>query len=455
MRGIHARMRRAHIPIREPAAGTYREGQAGMNWSEGAARDASRAGDYGRVIELARRAARMTQRQLGDACGLSQSAVSRMEKRGAGDYNMTILARAAGHLGIPPALVGLAETGAGPAAPAEGLDPVERRHFIAGALAVAAPTGHTGSLPRLPQAGADQAEVLRIATNAYRRMDAAVPARQLSDTAQGHMRLVRTVASQAPDQAARAGLAAVGSEVASLAEWLSWDMADAGSARTWYGAAIKAVRRSQNRLLIAYQQGSLAQFEVEAGNVAQGLSLIRGARRQLGADRPATAAAWLSALEAVAHATAGDERAADRALLASASEVELIPREDTPPWPWVFAFDERKVAAARVTCGVRLARPRWVLISLDDATAALSSHHEKQRALLSLDVASGHMASGHMASGHLDTAFALVGRSLDVGLTSRSGRVVERARAFRRTYSSANPPSLVRDFDAKLHDAYL
>ncbi|WP_406516335.1 hypothetical protein OH809_24605 [Streptomyces sp. NBC_00873] len=74
----------------------------------------------------------------------------------------------------------------------------------------------------------------------------------------------------------------------------------------------------------AYQQGSLAQFEVEVGNVAQGLSLIRGARRQLGSECPAIAAAWLSALEAVAHATAGDERAADRALLAGAADVEQI-----------------------------------------------------------------------------------------------------------------------------------
>ncbi|ARP74225.1 hypothetical protein LK07_17990 [Streptomyces pluripotens] len=327
---------------------------------------------------------------------------------------------------------------------------MERRQFIAGALAVAAPAGITGALPRLPQTGADQAEVLRVATSAYRRLDATVPARQLSDAVQGHMRLVRTVASQAPDQVARAELAAVGSEVASLAGWLSWDMADAGSARTWYGAAIKAARRSQDRLLIAYQQGSLAQFEVEAGNVSQGLGLIRGARRQLGTEFPAIAAAWLSALEAVAHATAGDGRAADQALLVSASEVEQIPGEDAPPWPWVFAFDERKVAAARVTCGARLARPRWVLTSLDDATAALSSHHVKQRALLGLDV-----AAGHMAAGNLDTAFALAARSLDAGLTLRSGRVVERARAFRRTYTSANPPSLIRDFDAKLHDAYL
>ncbi|MFD7284220.1 helix-turn-helix domain-containing protein [Streptomyces sp. NPDC059862] len=421
-----------------------------MNWSEGAAREASRAGDYGRVIELARRAARVTQRQLGDACGLTQSAISRMEKRGVGDYNMTTLARAAGHLGIPPTLVGLADTGAAPAAPAEGLDPVQRRHFLAGALATAATPALSGSTPRLPHGGIEQADILRLATSAYRRMDATVPARQLSDTVQGHMRLVRTVAAQAPDQASRARLAAVGSEAASLAGWLSWDMADAGSARTWYGAAIKAARRSGDRLLIAYQQGSLAQFEVEAGNVVQGLNLIRGARRQLGSQRPAIATAWLSALEAVAHATAGDEHAADRALLAGATEVEQIPSEKTPPWPWVFTFDQRKVAAARVTCGARLARPRWVLTCMDDATAALSSHHDKQRALIGLDV-----ASGHMASGHLDTAFALATHALDTGLRLRSGRVVERARVFRRTYSSTTPPTIVRDFDTKLHDAYL
>ncbi|MEV8016720.1 DNA-binding protein [Streptomyces sp. NPDC086554] len=227
-------------------------------------------------------------------------------------------------------------------------------------------------------------------------------------------------------------------------------MVELGYGRRWFGSAIKAARRSGDPLLIAYQQGSLAQFEVEADNVAQGLTLIRGARQQLGSERPAIAAAWLSSLEAVAHATAGDERATERALLASAAEAEQIPGEEPPPWPWVFAFDMRKVAAARVTCGARLARPRWVLTSLDDATAALSSGHEKQRALLGLDV-----ASGHMASGRLDTAFALAACSLDVGLRLRSGRVVERARTFRRNYSSATPPAIVREFDTRLHDAYL
>lgn len=49
----------------------------------------------------------------------------------------------------------------------------------------------------------------------------------------------------------------------------------------------------------------------------------------------------------------------------------------------------------------------------------------------------------------------LAAHALDTGSRLRSGRVVERARAFRRSYSSAAPPVVVRDFDAKPDDAYL
>ncbi|MFC4513236.1 multiprotein-bridging factor 1 family protein [Streptomyces ehimensis] len=422
-----------------------------MNWSESAVRTAASEGDYGRVIELVRQAARLTQGQLGDACGMSQSAVSRLERRGQREYPMATLARIAHHLGIPLRLVGLADDGA-PAKGGSGSeteDMQRRRDFLAGVAATAAAPVLGSVAPAHPDWGAGQAAVLRIATTAYRRMDATAPTRQLSETVQGHLRLIQTVAGPVKDAAARARLAAVGSEAASLAGWLSWDMADHGSARTWYGAAIKAAQRAGDPLLIAYQQGSLASFEVDSGNPAQGLSLIRGARRKLGPERPAIAAAWLSSLEAVAHATAGDERAADRALTSSAAEAARA-TETPPPWPWVFSFDERKVAAARVTCGARLGRPRWVHSSAVDASAALSSGHEKQRALLALDI-----AAGHMTAGHLDGAFALATRALETGIRLRSGRVVERARAFRRCYSSPTPPTVVRNFDEQMHDVYM
>jgi hypothetical protein len=220
-----------------------------------------------------------------------------------------------------------------------------------------------------------------VATTAFRRLDATVASRDLAEATQAHLRLIQRVASKAPDASHKARMAAVGSEAASLVGWLAWDMADHGSARTWYGSAIKAVRTAGDPLLAAYQTGSVAQFEVEAGNTAEGLCLIARVRRQLGPDLPAIAAAWLASIEAVAHATAGDDRATERALRACEQHTARVPREDPPPWPWVFSFDERKVASCRVGCGARLGRARWIPSSQEIA-AALSSGHEKQRALL-------------------------------------------------------------------------
>ncbi|WP_406469253.1 hypothetical protein [Streptomyces sp. NBC_01594] len=100
-------------------------------------------------------------------------------------------------------------------------------------------------------------------------------------------------------------------------------------------------------------------------------------------------------------------------------------------------------------CGARLGRSQWGLSSQEIATA-LSSGHEKQRALLTLDV-----ATGHLSTGRVDSAFALATRAVQDGVRLRSGRIVERARAFRRSYATATPPGIVRDFDTLLHDTYL
>ncbi|WP_438873670.1 helix-turn-helix domain-containing protein [Streptomyces alkaliterrae] len=394
-------------------------------------------------------AAGVSQKQLGEACGLSQSAVSRMEGHGTGTYNMTLLARAATHLHIPPRLVGLADHTAATAAPVDGTD-VERRNFLAGAAAVATATALPPALTPHPPAGDGQVATLRLATSAFRRMDGWTPSRQLSEPVLAHLRLTQTIASEAEHEEQRARLAAAGSEAASLAGWLAWDMGDAGSARTWYGTAVKAARRAGNPLLTAYQLGSLAQFEAHAGNAPQALDLVREARRQLGGSRLAIADAWLATVEALAHSAAGDTESTDTALAAAERSVERIAVEEPPPWPWVFTFSGSKVAACRLSCGARLGLPTWVFGAQDDAAGVLSSGHDKQRALLLLDV-----ASGHMAAGRLDGAFAVATRAVETGLRYRSGRIVERARALRRGFTSATPPKVVRDFDERLHGVYL
>ncbi|WP_237694905.1 DNA-binding protein [Streptantibioticus cattleyicolor] len=358
---------------------------------------------------------------------------------------MEILARAAAYLGIPPGLVGLADTAAGK----DGSDPVERRGLLAGAAAVVVAPA-LAVLPAAADADDDRGAMLRATTTALRRLDGTMPSRQLSDVVLAHLRLVQAAAREAEGGERRVRLAAAGSEAAGLAGWLSWDMADHGSARTWYGAAIKAARRSGDPLLAAYQIGSLAQMEADTGNAAQALRLIRSARQQLGANAPVVADAWLSAVEAQAYATAGDERLCDRALTRSRAAARRMPGQDAPPWPWVFAFDERKVDICRISCGARLRLASWVFGARDDGAAVMPTAHAKQRALAQLDV-----ATGHFVAGHVEAAYTLATQAVETGLRYRSGRVVERARGFRRAYSSATPPRIVREFDDRLHDVYM
>jgi transcriptional regulator with XRE-family HTH domain len=69
---------------------------------------AAREGNTGTVIRLARRAKGATQRQTGDACGYSQSEISRIENGRARVHDIRILERLARRLDIPPHLLGLA-----------------------------------------------------------------------------------------------------------------------------------------------------------------------------------------------------------------------------------------------------------------------------------------------------------------------------------------------------------
>nr|WP_078654313.1 helix-turn-helix transcriptional regulator [Streptomyces catenulae] len=420
-----------------------------VNWSSHAISEASRRGDYGRVVKLARMEARLSQRGLGEACGTSQSAISRLEGRGVTSYDTAQLAQIADHLQIPPRLVGLADRATALAARGErsGSD-VERRSFLTGVATVAASS--VVSVASVHSSVSNQAAALRDATSAFRRLDGSTPSRQLVEAVLAHLRMAQRITHNAENGRERGHLAAVGSEVASLAGWLHWDIGDHGSARTWYGVSSKAARHSRKPLLAAYQLGSLAQFEAHAGNSAQGLALVRSARKQLGPDLPAIADAWLFSVEALAHATAGDAESADAALGASERCVRHIENEEGPPWPWVFSFTEAKVAAVRVSCGAHLGKPRWVFSTPDSTAAATTPGHEKQRALLMLD-----LASGHMASGRLDGAFILATQALEIGLRYQSGRIVERARGLRRSYSTSTPPKVVREFDERLYDVFM
>src|SRR6187401_1641559 len=92
-------------------------------WESPAVLRAVEQDDAGTLVRLARRAKGESQRETGDACGYSQSEISRIENGRARVHDVRTLGRLARHLAIPPHLLGLA--------PIDGVDPsVRRREFL-------------------------------------------------------------------------------------------------------------------------------------------------------------------------------------------------------------------------------------------------------------------------------------------------------------------------------------
>lgn len=69
-----------------------------------------------------------------------------------------------------------------------------------------------------------------VVTTAFRGMGGSIPSRQRVEVVLAHLHPVQTVATEVTDEKQRGRLAAGGSETASLAGWLSWDLGDHGSA---------------------------------------------------------------------------------------------------------------------------------------------------------------------------------------------------------------------------------
>lgn len=297
---------------------------------------------------------------------------------------METLRRLGNELGIAPVMLGLAEQ---PNPNKSSESPVNRREII---FRAAAAVLASAVLPGTALADDESAVAVHAITTAHRRLEGTIPSPELAEPVLAHLRLATRMQAEIWDPLSTTAMAAAVSEVAGLAGWLHWDMHDLGSARRHYRLAVEHAQRANDSLLTAYMLGSMASFVVHEGEASEGVTLIRHAAQVSTGQRPATADAWLAAMEAVAHATSGDDIQAWRALDSADAAVERIAREEQPPWPWVFPFDTHKIAHHRLACAVRLRRPDIAYAAVDDLSL-VASGHRKQSALVLLDLAFMHV----------------------------------------------------------------
>ncbi|WP_371781503.1 helix-turn-helix domain-containing protein [Streptosporangium subroseum] len=405
-------------------------------WSAPVVAAALAACDIPTVLIEVRRANGWTQDQLAEAVGYSQSWVSKV-LRHRQPLTVDQVRELSSRIGIPIHLLRFGARGDD--------DPTKRRDF---GKAVALTALTAVPLPKRAEVDETTAPTLTSITGAQRRLESTTPARELARGAVAHVDLTNRILNRAGHSGFAGDLRAVMSEAAGFAAWVHADMHDTGTSRTYYRLAIDSARHAEHTLLTAYMIGSLAAFEIDTDDPTLALGLLAQARRELGERPPATARAWLSSIEALAHASSHDDSSAVAALRDAESAVLASERASTPPWPWVFPFDHAKLAGYRALAMVRLGRA-------DEAVAAFAeSLSSAQPAVKQRGVLMTEIATAKSMAGHHDEAFHLATNALTLGVTYGSERIIQRARRFRRAYNGPTNAT-VRTFDERLRATLL
>ncbi|MFI0452464.1 helix-turn-helix domain-containing protein [Actinomadura sp. 6N118] len=389
-------------------------------------------------MEEIRNARGWSQADLGEAVGYTQSWASKVIR---GETSLTLdqVRAIARVLDIPTHLLRLGD----PDESKEEEDPTNRRQFGTMAMLGLLPLPRTNKVSNTATA-----ETLTTITGQQRRLDATFRSSDLIDGVRAHLDMAIRAHQNAGAHAMP--IAAAVSEAAGFAAWLSMDMMDLGSARTYYRRAIAAAQAADNDLLAAYMTGSLATFEIDAASdPLLGLAMLKQARTYL--DRTSggsTPAAWLEALEALAHSSGPrpDEKAATRALLRSEAAIKTA--DSPPPWPWVFPFDDAKLARTRASVAVRLGQGEQAVRAFAESLPT-KQPAPKQAALTTLEV-----ATAQAQRGDVEQAFGLAMGALDIGISYNSERVLQKARQFRYSYSGPSGSAVAR-FDDRLRSTFV
>jgi hypothetical protein len=279
-------------------------------------------------------------------------------------------------------------------------------------------------------------------TGAYRRLEGTQPSGHLIGPVVGCLELVRDVIRSTEPASGR--MYAVLSEVAGLAAWLHVDLHDLARARRYYRVAVDAAERANHPMLATYMTASMGLFAAEAGDTDHGLELVHYARRRLPRDAPPVAHMWLDAVEA---RTLAERRDREAMALISRSETRLAAvAGDEPVWPWVFKFDQPKLAAYRAICATRLGRTAEARTAL--AEAAQAAQAPKQHAASQVEHARTLWTDGDQ-----EASCALAGAALETAYALESERVHHMVRTLRNDMGD-HAGAVTADLDARLAAIY-
>ena len=400
-------------------------------------RRALRSGDWSTVLQVLIQETGASQTDIAVAVGVSQPHVSRLMNGQSKEPGIRTVRALCDGLGIPRSLAGLLD---------DQEDDTNRRQLLAGTAGVSglALIGTVGG--DVPVESQDEERLLTIPSATYRRLEQRLPSRSLIAPVSAHLALVRQLATRnghSPAHTRR--LFAVLGETAGLVAWLYVDVEDRANARRHYQLAVRAAERSGHPLLPAYMLASMSQFAANCGDATESVRLVADARHRLPRSAPAIAGIWMDAIESLALAQIKDRNAVTKLDHAEGRLCRAL--NDEPVWPWIFRFDERKLAGYRAQVAAKLGRVKAAEKALQIANDPQQA--PKPRAVMEV------LRAGILAqSGNIDDACKVAAEAFDVGQAFGSERVTRAVATFRTTLGVRSGRA-VAELDERLYATYL
>jgi hypothetical protein len=348
-------------------------------------------------------------------------------------------------------------------------DPVKRRQFMAGAVALGsgalgqrpapaaarAESGGAGGDPAagvrtVPAAaapgargGADAGLVngYSVITAQHRALYWSVPAAAMFAPVAAHSEFGLGLLRAAGSPALRARLAVPVAETAMLAARLAFfDLQQPQLAEGYFAVALDAARESADRPLTSAVLTHMAFVPAYAGQARRARDLMAEAHRQARGAVGATQLAWMCAVESEVEAKLGDGRTANDLIARSEGALGGQARA----WPagpdpqWLDFFDGSRLAGFKGFCRLSTGRCSDAAAALEQTLRTLPAGASKQRSITLAD-----LARARAGQGELEESALLLGSAIDQLRSHWYATGVDRVDAVRRRLAAAGAPARV------------
>jgi hypothetical protein len=233
-------------------------------------------------------------------------------------------------------------------------------------------------------------ELLHQQLDAIRRLDRQLGAIVVRDELNAKIRQVKRLATHSLAPGAREPLAALLSEMHTLAGWQALDLGDIANSWRHYEQSRAAAAQSGSRTYESHAAAEQAFVLIDAGATCDAVDLLDNARRRAEATAPRILRAWLTAAHGEALAAHGDRTASLRAFDQAADLLPVSGGTDDRPY---VALDQIHLARWRGHALARFGHPNAITV-LTDALNHLDPTFVRAETALRVDLATALATNG-------------------------------------------------------------